>query len=76
MGTIAAARASERRPAVRRPAAQIFDWYAEDFAGWGGGLLHFLARHLPPNAAAARAAVAAGAAPGYFDYDWGVNKRH
>ena len=60
---------------MRRFAAQIFDWYAVDFAGWGGGLLPFLGRHLPPGAAAARAAVAAGAAPGYFDYDWGVNKR-
>jgi len=51
-------------------APKIFDWYADDFKA-GGGVLAFIAKYGPPDAAAA---IAGGKVKLEFaDYDWSLN---
>jgi len=55
---------------TRLTAPKIFDWYADDFKA-GGGVLAFIAKYGPPDAAAA---IAAGNVKLEFaDYDWSLN---
>ena len=55
---------------VRIVAARIFDWYAADFKS-GGGVLAFIAKYGPPDAAAA---IAGGKVKLEFaEYDWSLN---
>jgi hypothetical protein len=55
---------------TRLVAPKIFDWYADDFKA-GGGVLAFIAKYGPPDAAAA---IAAGRVKLEFaDYDWSLN---
>jgi hypothetical protein len=51
-------------------ASRILDWYAEEFKP-GGGVLPFLAKYAPPDAAAAAAAKSTKLR--FQDYDWGLN---
>jgi hypothetical protein len=55
---------------TRLVAPKIFDWYADDFKA-GGGVLAFIAKYGPPDAAAA---IAAGKVKLEFaEYDWSLN---
>lgn len=51
-------------------ASKIFDWYADDFKD-GGGILPFLAKYAPTDAAAAAAAKSTKLA--FQEYDWSLN---
>ncbi len=53
-------------------ASKILDWFAADFRKWGGGVLPFLRRYMPPQKARLLPPDDAIALD-YDDYDWSLN---
>ncbi|HEY0782996.1 MAG TPA: DUF547 domain-containing protein, partial [Thermoanaerobaculia bacterium] len=52
---------------------KILDWFEQDFVHWGGGVLTFLRRYLPPDAVKRIDAAHGKVKIEYDRYDWALN---
>jgi hypothetical protein len=55
---------------------RIFDWYREDFESYPGGVVGFVTRFGPEDAAARLRRERGRATLHYLDYDWSLNAPH
>jgi hypothetical protein len=52
--------------------SKIFDWFEKDFVQWGGGVVPFVRKHLPPEKAKLLPANVKAEIE-HDDYDWSLN---